>query len=96
MKNAKFMKSDSTPNQIRSAMVRQSRIITVLCHISTFRILKIIQYLYKILDVLRHLLTGSSIALNGQVIGLGAGQQSRIHCTRLAGRLVFENFCTPQ
>ncbi|KAI9670382.1 MAG: bifunctional phosphoribosylaminoimidazolecarboxamide formyltransferase/IMP cyclohydrolase [Caeruleum heppii] len=24
-------------------------------------------------------------ALNGQVIGLGAGQQSRIHCTRLAG-----------
>ena len=25
-------------------------------------------------------------ALNGQVIGLGAGQQSRIHCTRLAGR----------
>ena len=26
-----------------------------------------------------------SIALNGQVIGLGAGQQSRIHCTRLAG-----------
>lgn len=26
-------------------------------------------------------------ALNGQVIGLGAGQQSRIHCTRLAGRL---------
>ncbi|KAL9102433.1 MAG: hypothetical protein Q9163_002425 [Psora crenata] len=25
------------------------------------------------------------IALNGQVIGLGAGQQSRIHCTRLAG-----------
>lgn len=23
--------------------------------------------------------------LNGQVIGLGAGQQSRIHCTRLAG-----------
>jgi len=26
-----------------------------------------------------------SYALNGQVIGLGAGQQSRIHCTRLAG-----------
>jgi phosphoribosylaminoimidazolecarboxamide formyltransferase / IMP cyclohydrolase len=26
-----------------------------------------------------------SFALNGQVIGLGAGQQSRIHCTRLAG-----------
>lgn len=25
-------------------------------------------------------------ALNGQVIGLGAGQQSRIHCTRLAGK----------
>ncbi|KMU86022.1 bifunctional purine biosynthesis protein ADE17 [Coccidioides immitis H538.4] len=24
-------------------------------------------------------------AVNGQVIGLGAGQQSRIHCTRLAG-----------
>lgn len=24
-------------------------------------------------------------ALNGQIIGLGAGQQSRIHCTRLAG-----------
>ncbi|KAK3734819.1 hypothetical protein QZH41_009692 [Actinostola sp. cb2023] len=24
-------------------------------------------------------------ALNGQVIGIGAGQQSRIHCTRLAG-----------
>ena len=24
-------------------------------------------------------------ALNGQLIGLGAGQQSRIHCTRLAG-----------
>lgn len=24
-------------------------------------------------------------ALNGQVVGLGAGQQSRIHCTRLAG-----------
>jgi len=24
-------------------------------------------------------------AKNGQVIGLGAGQQSRIHCTRLAG-----------
>ncbi|WEW61316.1 bifunctional phosphoribosylaminoimidazolecarboxamide formyltransferase/IMP cyclohydrolase [Emydomyces testavorans] len=24
-------------------------------------------------------------AMNGQVIGLGAGQQSRIHCTRLAG-----------
>jgi phosphoribosylaminoimidazolecarboxamide formyltransferase/IMP cyclohydrolase len=24
-------------------------------------------------------------ALNGAVIGLGAGQQSRIHCTRLAG-----------
>ena len=24
-------------------------------------------------------------SLNGQVIGLGAGQQSRIHCTRLAG-----------
>ena len=24
-------------------------------------------------------------ALNGQVIGVGAGQQSRIHCTRLAG-----------
>ena len=24
-------------------------------------------------------------AINGQVIGLGAGQQSRIHCTRLAG-----------
>lgn len=24
-------------------------------------------------------------ALNGTVIGLGAGQQSRIHCTRLAG-----------
>ena len=24
-------------------------------------------------------------ARNGQVIGLGAGQQSRIHCTRLAG-----------
>ena len=24
-------------------------------------------------------------ALNGMVIGLGAGQQSRIHCTRLAG-----------
>ena len=24
-------------------------------------------------------------ALNGQVIGLGAGQQSRVHCTRLAG-----------
>ena len=24
-------------------------------------------------------------AFNGQVIGLGAGQQSRIHCTRLAG-----------
>jgi len=24
-------------------------------------------------------------ALNGQTIGLGAGQQSRIHCTRLAG-----------
>jgi hypothetical protein len=23
--------------------------------------------------------------LNGQIIGLGAGQQSRIHCTRLAG-----------
>lgn len=27
-------------------------------------------------------------ALNGQVIGLGAGQQSRIHCTRLAGSKV--------
>jgi phosphoribosylaminoimidazolecarboxamide formyltransferase/IMP cyclohydrolase len=27
-------------------------------------------------------------ALNGQVIGLGAGQQSRIHCTRLAGHKV--------
>lgn len=27
-------------------------------------------------------------ALNGQVIGLGAGQQSRIHCTRLAGNKV--------
>jgi len=25
-------------------------------------------------------------ALNGQIVGLGAGQQSRIHCTRLAGR----------
>ena len=25
-------------------------------------------------------------AVNGQVIGLGAGQQSRIHCTRLAGQ----------
>jgi phosphoribosylaminoimidazolecarboxamide formyltransferase/IMP cyclohydrolase len=25
-------------------------------------------------------------ALNGQIIGLGAGQQSRIHCTRLAGK----------
>ncbi|RAH57008.1 bifunctional purine biosynthesis protein Ade16 [Aspergillus piperis CBS 112811] len=24
-------------------------------------------------------------ALNGQIVGLGAGQQSRIHCTRLAG-----------
>ncbi len=24
-------------------------------------------------------------ALNGQIIGIGAGQQSRIHCTRLAG-----------
>lgn len=24
-------------------------------------------------------------AKNGQVIGVGAGQQSRIHCTRLAG-----------
>lgn len=24
-------------------------------------------------------------AKNGQVIGIGAGQQSRIHCTRLAG-----------
>jgi len=24
-------------------------------------------------------------ALNGQAIGIGAGQQSRIHCTRLAG-----------
>ena len=24
-------------------------------------------------------------AKNGQVIGMGAGQQSRIHCTRLAG-----------
>jgi phosphoribosylaminoimidazolecarboxamide formyltransferase/IMP cyclohydrolase len=24
-------------------------------------------------------------AVNGQVVGLGAGQQSRIHCTRLAG-----------
>ena len=24
-------------------------------------------------------------AKNGQVVGLGAGQQSRIHCTRLAG-----------
>jgi phosphoribosylaminoimidazolecarboxamide formyltransferase/IMP cyclohydrolase len=27
-------------------------------------------------------------ALNGQVIGIGAGQQSRIHCTRLAGEKV--------
>lgn len=27
-------------------------------------------------------------ALNGQVVGLGAGQQSRIHCTRLAGSKV--------
>ena len=27
-------------------------------------------------------------ALHGQVIGLGAGQQSRIHCTRLAGNKV--------
>ncbi|ERF74140.1 Bifunctional purine biosynthesis protein ADE17 [Endocarpon pusillum Z07020] len=26
-----------------------------------------------------------ALSLNGQVIGLGAGQQSRIHCTRLAG-----------
>ncbi len=26
-----------------------------------------------------------SYAINGQIIGLGAGQQSRIHCTRLAG-----------
>jgi phosphoribosylaminoimidazolecarboxamide formyltransferase / IMP cyclohydrolase len=25
-----------------------------------------------------------SVSLNGQIIGLGAGQQSRIHCTRLA------------
>lgn len=25
-------------------------------------------------------------ALNGQIVGLGAGQQSRIHCTRLAGK----------
>jgi phosphoribosylaminoimidazolecarboxamide formyltransferase/IMP cyclohydrolase len=24
-------------------------------------------------------------AKNGMVVGLGAGQQSRIHCTRLAG-----------
>lgn len=24
-------------------------------------------------------------AFNGQAIGIGAGQQSRIHCTRLAG-----------
>ena len=24
------------------------------------------------------------LALNGQTIGIGAGQQSRIHCTRLA------------
>lgn len=24
-------------------------------------------------------------AVGGQVIGIGAGQQSRIHCTRLAG-----------
>src|SRR5437870_8035282 len=24
------------------------------------------------------------LALNGQIIGMGAGQQSRIHCTRLA------------
>jgi len=24
-------------------------------------------------------------ALNGQVVGVGAGQQSRLHCTRLAG-----------
>lgn len=24
-------------------------------------------------------------AKDGQVIGLGAGQQSRIHCTRMAG-----------
>lgn len=30
-------------------------------------------------------------AKNGQVIGLGAGQQSRIHCTRLAGSKV-DNF----
>lgn len=27
-------------------------------------------------------------AKNGQVIGIGAGQQSRIHCTRLAGEKV--------
>ena len=33
-------------------------------------------------------------ALNGQVIGLGAGQQSRIHCTRLAG-YVFVEPCSP-
>lgn len=29
-----------------------------------------------------------SYALNGQIVGLGAGQQSRIHCTRLAGSKV--------
>ena len=29
-------------------------------------------------------------ALNGQVIGLGAGQQSRIHCTRLAGYVLVD------
>lgn len=35
-------------------------------------------------------------AKNGQVIGIGAGQQSRIHCTRLAGDKAnnwFVNIC---
>ncbi|CAF9926170.1 MAG: bifunctional phosphoribosylaminoimidazolecarboxamide formyltransferase/IMP cyclohydrolase [Alectoria fallacina] len=35
--------------------------------------------------LLKHASRFDSGSLNGQVIGLGAGQQSRIHCTRLAG-----------